>query len=163
MSLIVSLALFILPVIGIQLMKSREMKRREQLKDDSASLASFAEQSPIRPPLPKLVQRLLSRCRLSYLSTIDVPAQSSHLSLMRFTYLLEEEVIIMSTNRKTKKFAMLEQQRGVSLLVHDFGQSEDGPDGEFSITLNGKCHIVQDGEIKIVHIPRMFLIIFADQ
>eukprot|EP00978_Attheya_sp_CCMP212_P017251 scaffold45905_cov51-Attheya_sp.AAC.1 len=129
-SLIASLALFILPVIGVQLMKIREMKRREQVKADTASLASFAEHSPIRPPLPKLVQRLLSRCRLSYLSTIDAPAQSSHLSLMRFTYLLEEEVIIMSTQRKTKKFAMLEQQRGVSLLVHDFGQHEDGADNE---------------------------------
>ena len=107
---------------------------------------------PLRPPLPDVVRRVLSRCRLSYLSTVDVGSQSSHLSLMRFTYLPEEETIVMSTNVKTKKYDMLEQQSGVALLIHDFSESSAGEDasgasrltGEYSITLNGTCSVVKD-------------------
>ena len=74
---------------------------------------------------------------------------------MRYTYIPEEEVIVMSTNTKTKKFTMLEKQTGVALLVHDFAQfgdddggGNDGTGGEmqtYSITLNGLCHIVGPG------------------
>lgn len=112
---------------------------------------------------------------------------------MRFTYLPEEETIVMSTNRKTKKYDMLERQSGVvssiscaclnaptvfavcspfltnhyvrfdqALLVHDFAEAtppkysfhidvgeDDGANkltGEYSITLNGTCSVVKDGE-----------------
>mmetsp|Transcript_12543 Transcript_12543/g.22722 ORF Transcript_12543/g.22722 Transcript_12543/m.22722 type:complete len:131 (-) Transcript_12543:134-526(-) len=72
---------------------------------------------------------------------------------MRFTYLPDEETIVMSTNVKTKKYDMLEQgNTGVALLIHDFaeGSAKDGDDvasnltGEYSITLNGKCSVVRD-------------------
>jgi hypothetical protein len=90
---------------------------------------------------------------------------------MRFTYLPEEETIIMSTNRRTKKYDMLERQGGVALLVHDFSEAVPLPPpsssssssggsggvlaggggvvsltGEYSITLNGTCSVVEDGE-----------------
>jgi hypothetical protein len=73
---------------------------------------------------------------------------------MRFTYLQDDddgEVVIMSTNRKTKKFTMLERQEGVALLVHDFvpDNNNSGDNDEttnksnmYSITLNGKCRIL---------------------
>lgn len=48
----------------------------------------------------------------------------------------------MSTNRNTKKYDMLKKQRGVAVLVHDFGGSSSK--GEYSITLNGTCSIIQD-------------------
>lgn len=71
----------------------------------------------------------------------------------------------MSTNRKTKKFEMLERQKGVALLVHDFVKlegSDDGNDdddddddgggvtggrrsGTYSMTLNGHCRILPNG------------------
>jgi hypothetical protein len=35
-----------------------------------------------------------------------------HLSLMRFTYLPDEETIIMSTSERTKKYDMLERTGG---------------------------------------------------
>ena len=47
---------------------------------------------PLRPPLPDVVRNVLGRCRFAYLSTMDLDANSSHLSLMRFTYLAEEEI-----------------------------------------------------------------------
>jgi hypothetical protein len=47
---------------------------------------------------------------------------------------------------KTKKFEMLQNQRGVALLVHDFQQ--DGKNGVYSITLNGDCRILASGKTK---------------
>lgn len=105
----------------------------------------------IRPPFPPVIRDMLSRCHLAYLSTVDSSASSSHLSLMRFTYLTDEtdsgELIIMSTNRRTKKFDMLRKQGGVALLVHDFGRGNSGDNaaGVYSITLNGEC-IIEEGE-----------------
>ena len=130
--------------------------------------------SPLRPPFPPAIKKLLQTCRLAYLSTVDAttttttttstkatadaatatttndgsPQQqlSSHLSLMRFTYLPSEEVIIMSTNKHTKKYDMLLQQRNVALLVHDFGGGSGGGSGEYSITLNGNCRILEEND-----------------
>ena len=101
--------------------------------------------SVIKPPFPDAISRMLSCCRLAYLSTVDV--DSSHLSLMRFTYLKDEEdgeVVILSTRRKTKKFEMLQKQKGVALLVHDF--DHQGAGGVHSITLNGTCQIIEEGK-----------------
>jgi general stress protein 26 len=108
----------------------------------------------IKPPFPQPVRDMLSKCNLAYLSTIDCNDSSSqlssHLSLMRFTYVNDTddgEVVIMSTNKETKKFEMLQRQKGVALLVHDFyGGSGDGSEGQYSITLNGECRIVTDPE-----------------
>mmetsp|Transcript_1427 Transcript_1427/g.2813 ORF Transcript_1427/g.2813 Transcript_1427/m.2813 type:complete len:191 (-) Transcript_1427:316-888(-) len=106
--------------------------------------------SKIKPPFPQEVRELLSKCNLAYLSTIDQEVSSSHLSLMRFTYLNDKEdgeVVIMSTNTQTKKFTMLQKQKGVALLIHDFGtggSSDGSAGGQFSITLNGECRVVED-------------------
>ena len=51
-------------------------------------------------------------------------------------------MIVMSTNRNTKKFELLSKQKGVALLVHDFG----GSNGSYSITLNGECEVLKDGK-----------------
>lgn len=111
--------------------------------------------SVIKPPFPQTLRDMLSKCRLAYLSTVDMQAISSHLSLMRFTYLHDEEdgeVVIMSTNKDTKKFQMLKQQNGVSLLVHDFDKAQsDGsgnkePQETRSITLNGNCRILSGSD-----------------
>jgi hypothetical protein len=64
--------------------------------------------------------------------------------------------VLMSTNIYTKKYEMLEQQNGVALLIHDFSEGSDSDGayvatgrltGEYSITLNGTCSVVKDGEI----------------
>ncbi|CAJ1966289.1 unnamed protein product [Cylindrotheca closterium] len=104
-----------------------------------------AQGNQIKPPFPQTVRDLLSKCNLAYLSTIDQDLSSSHLSLMRFTYLNDPddgEVVIMSTNTQTKKFGMLQKQKGVALLIHDFGSGGNYECGAYSITLNGECRIV---------------------
>jgi len=138
--------------------KRDEERRRAASRHRSSVYEEFRGKKYLRPPFPPAVKDMLTRCRLAYLSTVDVDQSSSHLSLMRYTYIPEEEVIVMSTNTKTKKFTMLEKQTGVALLVHDFAQFGDDDDngggnsgaggGEqqtYSITLNGMCHIVGTG------------------
>ncbi|KAL7551377.1 hypothetical protein ACHAWF_014579 [Thalassiosira exigua] len=168
----VTLALFLGPALYLARRQRRHAEERRLRLEERASeraflsaLARDASSQPLRPPLPDVVRRVLSRCRFAYLSTIDVDAASSHLSLMRFTYLPEEEVIVLSTNVKTKKYDMLVRQSGVALLIHDFGEGQagaaspaddDGGDGaarltgEYSITLNGTCSVVKDGENMLV-------------
>jgi hypothetical protein len=126
--------------------QQQQPRQQGTTNNDSSSLASIVHhESQLKPPFPQAVRDMLSKCRLAYLSTVDATISSSHLSLMRFTYLCDPddgEVVIMTTQRRTKKFDMLQQQNGVALLVHDFRQ--DGDDGVYSITLNGICRTVTD-------------------
>ncbi len=122
--------------------------------DRSASLSQLpnpttGNNSLIKPPFPQTLRDMLSKCRLAYLSTVQTLERSSHLSLMRFTYLYDEidgEVIIMSTSRNTKKFEMLRQQKGVALLVHDFDKESPSDMAGRSITLNGQCRILSGAD-----------------
>ena len=152
LSTAITTAAFVLPMIYIYRKNKRQVQEqkiineeREQERAFLSSLVKNPSSQPLRPPLPEIVRRVLSRCSFAYLSTIDVDSTSSHLSLMRFTYLANEETIIMSTNVKTKKYDMLEKQNGVALLIHDFG-GDGNLTGEYSITLNGTCSVVKDGK-----------------
>lgn len=153
---IVSLTLFILPILYLSHCHRRHTNEtaryRKERADERAYLSDLVKNQaiqPLRPPLPVIVRRVLSRCRFAYLSTVDVDNATSHLSLMRFTYLPEEETIIMSTSVRTKKYDMLERTGGVALLVHDFSEQgapslpatsstissgDDSVGGEYSIT-----------------------------
>lgn len=131
------------------------LSRGKQEKKASRATFDGVVDGKIRPPFPPVIRKMLSSCRLAYLSTVE--EYSSHLSLMRFTYINDKddgEVIIMTTRRETKKFNMLRKQNGVAMLIHDFPQfgenegstdeGEDGQQGVFSITLNGECVILED-------------------
>jgi len=110
------------------------------------------------PPLPKPVADSLFRSRLCYLATSG--DNDPHLSLMRFTYTagLEEdgsEVMIISTQRKTKKYEVITRNKNVALLVHDFDATANADANNYqqmngqtrySITLNGLVK-VQEGEL----------------
>ncbi len=121
--------------------------------------------SALRPPLPAIVRQSLSRRRLAYLGTVDMTSTTTtatssngvsvrsgvpcpHLSLMRFTYLPDEDAILMSTNVYTKKYDMLSSSAGalamgkneggvggqslVALLVHDFADSSHSSSSHLS-------------------------------
>ena len=100
---------------------------------------------PLPPPLPHPIPEVLDSTCLAYLATSS--ELSPHLSLMRFSFCKSlskagGEVVVMSTQRNTKKYEMLKRNENVALLVHGF-QSDRDSDGEnydrqrFSITLNG--------------------------
>ena len=50
-----------------------------------------------------------------------------HLSLMNFTYFKQEELIIMTTRRDTRKLTNLITNRQIALLLHDFPQRNEVP------------------------------------
>lgn len=128
---------------------SESASRRDVLASSISSSGNSGEGKLIRPPFPKAIRDMLSTARLAYLSTVN--DNSAHLCLMRFTYLKDEEdgeVIILSTQRNTKKFDMLTNQKGVALLIHDFEQfnKDNENNGVHSITMNGDCRILEDGD-----------------
>lgn len=69
------------------------------------------------PPLPKSVTNILSSTQLCYLATCD--DSFPHLSLMNFSY-SDDNKIVMSTRKNTKKFTALMKNPSVAVLVHDF-------------------------------------------
>ena len=155
-------AIVVVPLVFLGIERNKKSNRKYQRGPDSTTnqaLSNLARDgSQLKPPFPELVREMLSKCRLAYLSTVDSAMESSHLSLMRFTYLNDPddgEVVIMSTNTKTKKFEMLQRQKGVALLVHDFGQNSLSA-GLYSITLNGNCRVV-DNQAKSDYYRKMHL------
>jgi len=89
------------------------------------------------PPLPQPVADALDRSCLCFLATAGSESErvEPHLSLMRFTYTSgldpnddggRSEVVVISTQRKTKKFDILTRNENVALLVHDFTTHREG-------------------------------------
>ena len=136
------LALFA-AVTSLSVFYAQRKRRQEEARQGNINV--LREQSICAPPFPPVVKDVLERCKLAYLATVDRENDTSHLSLMRFTYLAEDGVIVMSTNMKTKKFSMLQKQTGVALLVTDFDQFDDRKCTGAAITLNGRCYIVEPG------------------
>ena len=136
------LALFA-AVTSLSVFYAQRKRRQEEARQGNINV--LREQSICAPPFPPVVKDVLERCKLAYLATVDRENDTSHLSLMRFTYLPEDGVIVMSTNMKTKKFKMLQKQIGVALLVNDFDQFDDRKCTGAAITLNGRCYIVEPG------------------
>ena len=94
----------------------------------------------IKPPFPGVVADMLRDCDQTFLAT--AVGSSPHLSLMKFTYYQPEEVIILSTQRGTKKFKFMETNPKVALLFHDFiPPTPARPGHSFSVTLNGVAAI----------------------
>jgi len=76
-------------------------------------------------------------------------------SLMNFTYFREDEVLILCTKRKTKKFAQISGNAEVAVLINDFPllRADDGIPGSAatgtstgSITLNGTAEALRDSD-----------------
>lgn len=93
----------------------RERRLTDVYKEDlGGSIVDYV------PPLPDDVKILLSTASLAHLSCQDGP-NPPHTSLMNFTFVAsEEDMIVMTTRRDTKKYALMEKCESVSLLIHDF-------------------------------------------
>ena len=87
-------AFVLLPILYYQLAP----KRSTRATDTRGSISNSSTiDTTIKPPFPQTIRDMLSKCRLAYLSTVDVDASSSHLSLMRFTC---KYYIVSSTDDK---------------------------------------------------------------
>eukprot|EP00457_Paulinella_chromatophora_P014362 gb/GEZN01014778.1/.p1 GENE.gb/GEZN01014778.1/~~gb/GEZN01014778.1/.p1 ORF type:complete len:215 (-),score=16.41 gb/GEZN01014778.1/:185-829(-) len=87
--------------------------------------ANLTYSSDIKPPMPDDVVKLLDSTSLCYLSTSG-DDREPHLSLMNFTYVRGEELIIMSSRRDTRKLANILASPKVAILVHNFPQVRSG-------------------------------------
>ena len=108
------------------------------------------EDRDIYPPMPKIIVDILNASRLAFLATTQ--DDSPHLSLMNFTYYQQEESIIISTRRDTKKFKQIQENPKIALLIHDFphldgSESDENCGKSFSITMNGTAQIIDADDI----------------
>jgi hypothetical protein len=129
--------------------REKQVRRKATRTPSSEALAAMLD-TDLPPPLPHPIPEVLHNTCLAYLATSS--ADNPHLSLMRFSYCKSlrkagGEVLVLSTQRATKKYATLKRNENVALLVHGFqADRTDTADAEnydsqrFSITLNGKVH-----------------------
>jgi hypothetical protein len=98
----------------------RERRLTDVYKEDLAG-----EGKEYVPPLPPNVKELLVAANLAHLSISD-GVNPPHTCLMNMTFVAaEEDVIVMTTRRDTKKFVLMENCDSVSLLIHDFPQMKE--------------------------------------
>ena len=121
--------------------KKLKQMRSEHGNESSSSPSSSNntyQNGDIFPPLPPEVVQTLSKRRQCFLATQH--DGEPHLSLMRFTYYQQDEVIILTTRRNTKKYNQIVSNPKVALLIHDFEgeHHDDDTSSRFSITLNGE-------------------------
>lgn len=136
-----------LGVIGAQsfiiwrLLRPRQAETEADSKKDSEWL---------KPPLPQPVVEMLRASRLCHLATSSVG--EPHLSLMNFSYFVEDEVVIFCTRRDTKKYHQILEQPNVAILIHDFPNLKQNQDDDSkktgSITLNGLVEVCEQGSVE---------------
>ena len=104
-----------------------------------------------KPPLPHPIPQVLDEQCLCFLATTS--ELSPHLSLMRFSYCKsledpEGEVMIMSTQRNTKKYTILKENKNVALLVHGFESGRESDVENYNDTGKSRYSITLNGEVK---------------
>ena len=87
--------------------------------------------------MPVEVEKLLKTENFCFLATSyqDYP----HVCLMNFTYLADEELIILSSRKDTTKVNHIKSNPDVALLLYNLGGSGEMP---ISCTLNGTATLV---------------------
>ena len=127
------------------------IRRRKNAPGSDKRTRSFVNEKEYVPPLPDEIVAVLKRSRLCFLATQS--EGEPHLSLMNFTYHRNEELIILSTRRDTKKYFQIKLSPKVAILIHDFehmvnedesfAKTKNG-NSSYSITLNGYAKVLID-------------------
>ena len=95
-------------------------KRKNQNKvRKRRHLTADITETNLRPPFPKPIVHLLQSASLCHMG-VQLEDGTTHLCLMSFTYVPEEQIIIMSTRRNTTKYRAIEMIDQVTLLIHNF-------------------------------------------
>lgn len=91
--------------------------------------------------IPLQVIRLLENEKHCFLATchLDKP----HLSLMLFTYLAADGLVVLSSRSDTTKVRNIRKNREVAILLYSTGGTGEKP---FSCTLYGKAKVLPHGE-----------------
>ena len=105
------------------------------------------QETTLRPPFPQPIVDLLQSACLCHMG-VTLEDGKTHLCLMNFTYVPEEEIIVLTTRRNTTKYEAIEKLDLVTLLIHDFptDKAARAADGAYakthSITLYGGVTIL---------------------
>ena len=95
-------------------LKTKNRKRRRK-----RHLTSDIEETHLHPPFPNPIVDMLQSASLCHMG-VQLEDGTTHLCLMSFTYVPEEQIIVMSTRRNTTKYRALENIDQVTLLIHNF-------------------------------------------
>ena len=98
-------------IVGKQKVQKNKRKRRH--------LTADIQETNLRPPFPKPIVELLQSASLCHMG-VQLDDGTTHLCLMSFTYVPDEQIIIMSTRRNTTKYHAIEKIDQVTLLIHNF-------------------------------------------
>ena len=140
-------------VFGRSKIQGRKRRRR--------GTADVQEEN-IRPPFPQPVVDLLQSACLCHMG-VTLEDGKTHLCLMNFTYVPEDEIIILTTRRNTTKYQAIEKLDLVTLLIHDFPTdkasraADTGYTKTHSITLYGNVSILSGDdaeEMRSKHLKR---------
>ena len=105
----VGTALLIQHIFYQQEGRNKKKKRRRHLTAD-------IQETNLRPPFPKPIVDLLQSASLCHMG-VQLDDGTTHLCLMSFTYIPDEQIIIMSTRRNTTKFRAIQNIDDVTLLI----------------------------------------------
>ena len=93
--------------------KSSQSKKRKRRG------TADVQETTIRPPFPQPIVDLLQSACLCHMG-VTLEDGKTHLCLMNFTYIPEEEIIITTTRRNTTKYQAIQKLDLATLLIHDF-------------------------------------------
>jgi nitroimidazol reductase NimA-like FMN-containing flavoprotein (pyridoxamine 5'-phosphate oxidase superfamily) len=137
-------------------------RRKLQGKKRKRRGTADVQETNLRPPFPQPVVDLLQSACLCHLG-VTLDDGKTHLCLMNFTYVKEEETLILTTRRNTTKYQAIEKIDLVTLLIHDFPTDksarsvDSGYAKTHSITLYGNASILsgEDAEeMRLKHLQR---------
>ena len=120
------------------------------------------QETSLRPPFPQPIVDLLQSACLCHMG-VTLEDGKTHLCLMNFTYVPEDEIIILTTRRNTTKYQAIEKLDLVTLLIHDFPTdkasraADTGYTKTHSITLYGNVSILSGDdaeEMRSKHLKR---------
>ena len=118
-----------------------------QIKKRKRRGTADVQETSLRPPFPQPIIDLLQSACLCHMG-VTLEDGKTHLCLMNFTYVPEDEIIILTTRRNTTKYQAIEKLDLVTLLIHDFPTdkasraADAGYTKTHSITLYGNVSIL---------------------
>jgi len=125
----------------------KQTRSKLSLLRPKVAVPSQEAQTVLEPLFPvEVVEQLLSAssCHLG----VTLPDGSSHLCLMIFTYIPQEQRVLLSTRRNTAKFQAISQLTRVTMLLHDLDARDAAaarlPTTTNSITMYGEVAILAD-------------------
>ena len=130
-------------LVAQYILSGTKIQRKKRKRRGTADV----QETSLRPPFPQPIIDLLQSACLCHMG-VTLDDGKTHLCLMNFTYVPEDEIIILTTRRNTTKYQAIEKLDLVTLLIHDFPTdkasraADTGYTKTHSITLYGNASIL---------------------